>query len=171
MMKRVERPRNEVRVMRLATGELGFVQFEEDGDWRWCAKLYGKNWKGLQQHAREINEALEKPVVNLEELDSMYMDNTLVRLDELMTLVRHENKQQVLKWGVRKATAFEWMTYLTKEAGELAEAVAKHEYSKETDTQKKPKKKAIVNEAIQVATVALKIAEIYLEFVEENDGT
>ena len=169
----MKRPMNEYRLVRDKFGFLAMAFFDPTGKMHESKYLLTacRRIEDVYERIGQYLIAADKPVVNLEELNSMYMDNTLVRLDELMTLVRHENKQQVLKWGVRKATAFEWMTYLTKEAGELAEAVAKHEYSKETDTQKKPKKKAIVNEAIQVATVALKIAEIYLEFVEENDGT
>lgn len=83
-------------------------------------------------------------------------DQQLVsNLAELWKLVADENLAQLKKWGVQSCTPAEWMLYLTEEVGELAEAVAECEYRSGTVEQ-------VVHEAIQVATLALKISEMYL---------
>jgi len=48
---------------------------------------------------------------------------------------------------------FEWLTYLTEEVGELAEAISEYEYRKGTS-------KNISKEAIQVAALATRISAI-----------
>lgn len=57
--------------------------------------------------------------------------------------------------GVQHRTPFEWLTYAAEELGELAKAISEHEY-REGDW------RDVVDEAVQVATLALKIAEMYL---------
>ena len=72
----------------------------------------------------------------------------------MTTKIRIENKAQLHKWGVQTHTAFEWLTYTTEELGELANAISEYEYRGGT-------KGDVVKEAVQVATLALKIAEMY----------
>jgi NTP pyrophosphatase (non-canonical NTP hydrolase) len=64
-----------------------------------------------------------------------------------------ENKKQIEKWGIQNLTPFEWMTFLTEEVGELAQAISELAYRNGTHRE-------VFNEAIQVATLASKIAEI-----------
>jgi NTP pyrophosphatase (non-canonical NTP hydrolase) len=80
-------------------------------------------------------------------------DNLLKMMDVLAEDVMLENAKQLDKWGIQERTSFEWLTYLTEEVGELAEAISEYEYRGEVST-------AINKEAIQVATLALKIAEM-----------
>ena len=83
-----------------------------------------------------------------------YEDQLLKYNDWICGKIQKENLAQISKWGVQKRTAFEWITYLTEELGELAEAISEHEY-------RGASKEEVVKEAIQVATLALKIAEIF----------
>lgn len=81
-------------------------------------------------------------------------DNMLKCLPGLTGMVEDENVRQLKKWGVQNRTPFEWMTYLTEEVGELACAISDHVYRDEVTMEE------ITKEAIQVATLALKIAEM-----------
>jgi NTP pyrophosphatase (non-canonical NTP hydrolase) len=85
-----------------------------------------------------------------------YTDRGLKDISGLITEVIRENKYQILKWGIQKRTAFEWLAYLTEETGELSEAISEHIY-------REGKREQVVHEAIQAATLALKIAEMYGE--------
>jgi len=78
-------------------------------------------------------------------------------------LVEKENASQVRKWGVQNRTPFEWMTLLTEEVGELARAISKLKFRIGT-------RREVVDEAIQVATLALKIAEMFGERAEEDQN-
>lgn len=82
-------------------------------------------------------------------------DKQLKEFDLLETLVKEENKSQLNKWGVQTHSPFQWLTYLTEELGELAEAIAE-DYHREQNPRQ------VYSEAIQVATLALKIAEMYI---------
>lgn len=85
---------------------------------------------------------------------NIYNDECLYDNKWILKCISVENGRQLDKWGVQSVSAFEWMTYLTEEVGELAEAISEHEY-------RNGRKEQIVKEAIQVATLALKIAEIF----------
>ena len=82
-----------------------------------------------------------------EELKTLYM------LGGLMSAVGKENFRHLEKWGIQNQTLPEWLMFLTEELGELAEAIAEFEYRKGAAW-------LIHDEAIQVATLALKIAEM-----------
>lgn len=71
-----------------------------------------------------------------------------------MEKIQSESQRQFEKWGIQTRTAFEWLTYTTEELGELAEAIAEHEYRDGKATE-------VVKEAIQTATLALKIAAMF----------
>jgi NTP pyrophosphatase (non-canonical NTP hydrolase) len=57
--------------------------------------------------------------------------------------------------GVQDRTPAEWLMFLGEEYGELCEAVAENQF-------RGGERSEIVKEAIQVATLALKIAEMNL---------
>jgi len=81
-------------------------------------------------------------------------DRCLVGIEGLFKAVLMEHNRQLSKWGIQNATIFEWLCYLTEEVGELNEAAAENEYRVGSPEE-------VYKEAIQVATLALKIAEIY----------
>lgn len=88
-------------------------------------------------------------------------DLKLANLDKLVKAVKHENDRQLDKWGVQTRSPAEWHLYLSEEVGELAEAIAEHYYREGHAIE-------AVHEAIQVATLALKIAEMYGELYTDT---
>jgi NTP pyrophosphatase (non-canonical NTP hydrolase) len=82
------------------------------------------------------------------------IDQNLQSIDYLINLVMLENLRQREKWGVQERTPFEWLAYLTEEVGELAKAISEKNYRDGCIAN-------IIDEAIQVATLSLKIAEMY----------
>ena len=88
-----------------------------------------------------------------------YTDKTLKDEWNLWNKVSEENRSQLKKWGVQTHSAFEWLTYATEELGELANAISVYEY-RGGDSED------VVKEAIQVATLALKIAEMFYDSKE-----
>ena len=85
-----------------------------------------------------------------------YYDKSLIGVTELIGLVYAEDKRQIIKWGYQIHTLFEWLTYTTEELGELAKAISEFTY-RDGD------KERIVKEAIQTATLCLKIAKMVKE--------
>ncbi len=83
-----------------------------------------------------------------------YTDYGLSPSDRVIEQVLNEDLAQLRKWGIQSKTAFEWMNHLTEEVGELARAIAEHHYADGTSRE-------IVREAVQVATLALKIAKMF----------
>jgi NTP pyrophosphatase (non-canonical NTP hydrolase) len=82
------------------------------------------------------------------------IDRLLAYRTALFDAVYDEHIRQVEKWGVQDRTPFEWLTYTTEELGEVANAISECEY-------RDGNKREVVKEAIQLATLALKIAEMY----------
>lgn len=87
---------------------------------------------------------------------TMLTDKCFNNFAELMDLIQHENDNQIKKWGIQTHTPFEWLTYTTEELGELAKAISEYVY-------RHGHKNEIIKEAIQTATLCLKIAEMCLE--------
>ena len=90
----------------------------------------------------------------------LWTDQTFKSWGMLKELVEEENITQYKKYGIQKCSPFEWLGFLTAEVGELSQAIKeliflKGEYNK------------IIVEAIQVATLALKIAEM-AEYEQNN---
>ena len=83
-----------------------------------------------------------------------YTDQLLKNNAWIIKKVADENIAQVKKWGIQTHSAFEWLTYTAEELGSLAKAISEYEYRKRS-------KEKVVLEAIQVATLALKIAEMF----------
>ncbi len=84
-----------------------------------------------------------------------YTDQKLMRLDELTGLIQGESHRQLGKWGTQAHTIFEWLTYLGEEVGEICKAVCEYEY-------RNGSREDIISETIEAATLALKIAEMYI---------
>ena len=74
---------------------------------------------------------------------------------QIMDLIKQENIKQITKWGVQTRHPFEWLAYTTEELGELSQAISEWYY-------RHGERENIVKEAIQVATLSLKIAEMFL---------
>ena len=83
-----------------------------------------------------------------------YTDRLLKDDDWILTKITKENHSQITKWGIQSHSAFEWLTFTAEELGELAQAVSESEYRSGTPAN-------VVKEAIQLATLALKIAEMF----------
>ena len=83
-----------------------------------------------------------------------YTDQGLNDHQGIIYRIISEHFRQIKKWGVQTHTAFEWLTYTTEELGSLAKAIGEHEY-------RGGSKEKVISEAIQVATLALKIAEMF----------
>jgi len=83
-----------------------------------------------------------------------YTDLMLKDAEWILKKVRVENLHQVHKWGIQTHTSFEWLTYTAEELGSLAKAISEYEY-------RAGLKEDVIEEAIQVATLALKIAEMF----------
>jgi len=91
-----------------------------------------------------------------------YYDEELKLSKMLFKSVVEENKRQLSIWGVQSHTLPEWQMFLTEEVGELARAISEFMYRGE-------KSSNIYDEAIQVATLALKMAEM-IEIQEGDEG-
>ena len=92
-----------------------------------------------------------------------YKDQQFKKLPliNLMAFVEAEHHVQISLHGVQVRSAFEWITYTVEELGSLAKAIGEYEY-------RNGSRKEVFKEAIQVATLSLKIAEIFHK--EEEDG-
>ena len=75
---------------------------------------------------------------------------------ELFEMVKEESLRQIRKWGIQDRESFEWLAYTTEELGELSCAISEYQYRGGLQSE-------IVKEAIHVATLALKIAEMFIE--------
>ena len=104
----------------------------------------------------------------INKLVRVYEDQKLESIEKLKELVLAEHSRQLNKWGVQERTSFEWMDYLTEELGELAEAISEKEYRSD-DFSRPEYTRNIVEEAIQVATLSLKIAEMFMKEKEFNE--
>ncbi len=83
-------------------------------------------------------------------------DKCFMLWNRLQKLVKNENHFQLNKWGIQDHTIFEWLAYATEELGELSNAISEHYY-------RDGNKQEVIKEAIQTATLSLKIAEMYME--------
>lgn len=72
----------------------------------------------------------------------------------ILRKISEENVRQIDKWGIQSRSSFEWLTYTTEELGSLAKVISEHWY-------RNGLREKVVSEAIQVATLALKIAEMF----------
>lgn len=92
-----------------------------------------------------------------------YTDLMLKDRNLLMNLIVNEHHKQIQKWGIQKRSSFEWLAYLTEEVGSLSKAISEYEYRNGTRAK-------VWHEAIQVTTLAIKIAEMFYYEPIKNSG-
>lgn len=90
-------------------------------------------------------------------------DGGLSRIHEQVVLMHCESDRQIFKWGIQECTPQEWLSYLMEEIGELAQAISEEHYRGGPPSD-------VVKEAIQAATLTLKIAEAYMDPSTANAG-
>jgi hypothetical protein len=76
---------------------------------------------------------------------------------ELFSMVEGESVRQIQKWGFQDHDIFQWLAFTTEEHGELSNAISEWYFRGGLQSN-------IVKEAIQEATLCLKIAEMFLDF-------
>ncbi len=81
--------------------------------------------------------------------------------DTLKPLLFQENVRQFKKWGIQNHDPFQWLAFTTEELGELSNAISEWHFRGGSPNN-------VVNEAIQVATLSLKIAEMFEEVKREG---
>ena len=91
-------------------------------------------------------------------------DLCLTKLPKLVDLVLEEHEHQINRYGVRTCTSSEWMLMVNAmgSMGGLSGAIAEHEY-RDGPT------RDVTHEAIQAATLCLKIAEMYIDLEDKDD--
>ena len=89
-------------------------------------------------------------------------DQQLKGLTFLGSWVAAENQRQLDKWGIQEHSGCEWLTITAEEFGEMAKAILEHHFANGNPRE-------VVIEAIQTATLCLKIAEMYLVECETKE--
>ena len=79
----------------------------------------------------------------------------------LLYAILAENKKQIEKWGIQDHDPADWLMFATEEIGELAEAMADYKFRNGNNLN-------VAREAIQAATLTLKIAEMFLNIEESK---
>jgi len=84
----------------------------------------------------------------------------------IFDLVAGEDNAQLDKWGYQTHDIFKWMAFITEEVGEMAKAISEYTFRDGTS-------KEIEREAVQVATLALKVAHMIkgVSYRENRNGT
>jgi NTP pyrophosphatase (non-canonical NTP hydrolase) len=72
-------------------------------------------------------------------------------IEYALSKIDDESRFQIEKWGMQDRYPEEWLMFLTEEVGELAKAISEWKYREGSQGD-------IANEAVQVATLAIKIA-------------
>ena len=92
--------------------------------------------------------------------DKLHTDKQLLDSNWILNKIQGESRYQVVKWGIQTHDLFEWLTYTAEELGELAKEISEYLYRFGDEGK-------IEREAIQLATLAIKIAEMCDPFVGE----
>ncbi len=86
------------------------------------------------------------------------MKDLCLATGKVMPLVFAENVRQLEKWGIQDHEPFEWLGYATEEIGETAKAIGEFSYCGGLVED-------VIKEAIQTATLMLKIAEMFQDLL------
>ncbi len=91
------------------------------------------------------------------------MKDLCFRKIDLLGEIGDENLRQLDKGGIQDHEPFEWLGFATEELGETAKAIGEWSY-------RGGAARDVVKEAIQTATLMLKIAEMFIDISENGDG-
>jgi len=101
------------------------------------------------------------------DLGIIFTDLKLVNLEGLLDYVDKENERQIKKWGIQTHNSAEWNIILNEEIGELTKEMLEIHFG---DWEKARKHyETAFKEAIQVSTLALKIAEMLDNLINKNN--
>lgn len=78
----------------------------------------------------------------------------LILATRIMDKVFDENTRQIEKWGVQDHNETEWLAITAEEFGEMSKAIVDYHFALGSPS-------LVVKEAIQTATLCLKIAEMF----------
>jgi len=81
-------------------------------------------------------------------------DKCLKNWPAIESMVLQENQRQLDKWGIQNHDPFQWLAFTTEELGELSDAISEWHF-------REGLAEPVINEAIQTATLCLKIAEMF----------
>ena len=91
-------------------------------------------------------------------------DLCLENMRIIITMIHSENVRQLEKWGVQDHLPSEWIMFTVEELGELADAISEWNY-------RGGLVEDVVKEAIQVATLAIKIAEMFNDILIKKEDS
>jgi NTP pyrophosphatase (non-canonical NTP hydrolase) len=92
------------------------------------------------------------------------MKDLCLATGKVMPLVYRENTRQLEKWGVQDHEPVWWLAFTNEELGELAKAISEYSFRGGLAEE-------VIKEAIQTATLCLKIAEMFSDtLVTVNEG-
>lgn len=94
-------------------------------------------------------------------------DLQLNNIDVILSFIKKENERQIKKWGIQTHNAVVWDTILNEEVGELTKDMLQI-YKSEPEKIQQHFDSAF-REAIQVATLSLKIAEMLNNLINKNN--
>jgi len=86
------------------------------------------------------------------------MKDLCLATGKIMPLIYRENVAQLEKWGVQDHEPFEWLGFATEELGETAKAIGEYTY-------RGGLVEDVIKEAVQTATLMLKIAEMFQDLL------
>lgn len=90
------------------------------------------------------------------------MKDLCLATGKVMPLVYRENTAQLEKWGVQDHEPVWWLAFATEELGELSEAISEFTF-------RGGLVESVVKEAIQTATLCLKIAEMFNNLLDSRE--
>ena len=94
-------------------------------------------------------------------------DLKLKYIDEILGYVKKENENQIEKFGEQSHNFAEWNMILAEEVGELTKEMLEMHFGKAGEIEEHYK--SAFTEAIQVSTLALKIAEMLNNLIKEEE--
>ena len=83
---------------------------------------------------------------------------------KIAPMMFRENLRQLEKWGVQDHTPAEWLMFATEELGELADAIGEWQF-------REGLAEPVVKDAIQTATLCLKIAEMFEDLLVTKEAS
>ena len=76
-------------------------------------------------------------------------------------MILAENQRQLDKWGIQNHDSFTWLGFATEELGETSKAISEFYFRNGLAID-------VVKEAIETATLMIKIAEMFKDLIESS---